>query len=431
MESVSSGTMRLSSSKCLQFESGSLRSLSRNGSSCKGRDWAALEPELFALVLQRVQQRGREEKGEGRRVVALAGVCRHWRQLILQQACETSLSQTGLLQFPSALTQPGPWLQPLQCLLKRKGSVITLFQSSPADHHELEFLVAARSRFGLGGCIYDITANPKTFSKRAPGYIGMLKSNVWGSDFALFQCKLANPPDQHTLMRMKSAIAVVRFSQHFVDRGIRQRRISCIIPQPSAITPLYSDDAIPAGLQNFKRQLLTSTFRSWIGWTCTVGRVKQAINSFRRSSNVLMIDHQMRNSSFESIEGHDPGAARTLATKDQTAADPPSLQLRSKIPAWDDRQQCWALDFKGRATLPSMHNFQLIHAETSCDQASSSLDLTDQAAAAASGQEINIVLQVAKTGKGLYNMDFCYPLSAVQALAICLSSFSTSVGFEP
>ncbi|KAJ7518763.1 hypothetical protein O6H91_20G007000 [Diphasiastrum complanatum] len=424
MERSSSRTLRLSSSRSLRSGSRSLRSsLSRNSSS-KGRDWAALAPELFALVLQRVQERGREEKGEGRRVVAVAGVCRYWRQLILQQACEISLSHAGLLQFPSALTQPGPRLQPLQCLLRQKGGVFTLFQNSPADDQGLEFLMAARCRWRLAGCIYDITANPKSFSKHAPGYMGRLKSNFWESDFTLFQCKQVNAPDRQKVVKMKSAVAVVRFSEHFIDRGIRQRRISCILPQPSAIATPYSNP-FPASRQIAKRPLLPSIFRScWLGWNCITLRHKQAI----RRSNGRMMGDQRRNSTFSGIEGDDPG--NRLVATDQATVDTPSLKLRSKIPAWDDEQHCWSLNFNGRATLSSMHNFQLINAESSSYQESSALDQIDQGAAAAESGKEYIVLQLGKIGKGLYTMDFCYPLSAFQALAVCLGSFATNVGLE-
>lgn len=95
--------------------------------------------------------------------------------------------------------------------------------------------------------------------------------------------------------------------------------------------------------------------------------------------------------------------------------------LTSKVPAWDERQQCWALDFKGRATRASIHNFQLISA-TNC--VISSDETADPAAE-------SVILQLGKVGKGVYILDFCAPLSPLQAFSICLSSFSTGAGLEP
>ena len=95
--------------------------------------------------------------------------------------------------------------------------------------------------------------------------------------------------------------------------------------------------------------------------------------------------------------------------------------LINKVPAWDDRHQCWALDFKGRATRASIHNFQLISATNSV--------LSREGAADPAAE--SVILQLGKVGKGVYILDFCAPLSPLQAFSICLSSFATGAGLEP
>jgi hypothetical protein len=47
--------------------------------------WESLAPELRALVLRRVLQMGSGETGKGRCIVAIAGVCRSWRQAMQLQ----------------------------------------------------------------------------------------------------------------------------------------------------------------------------------------------------------------------------------------------------------------------------------------------------------------------------------------------------------
>lgn len=116
-------------------------------------------------------------------------------------------------------------------------------------------------------------------------------------------------------------------------------------------------------------------------------------------------------------EQREPGAdgSRSICDPSRVAT------LTNKVPAWDERHQCWALDFKGRATRASIHNFQLISATNSV--------LSSEEAADPAGE--SVILQLGKVGKGVYILDFCAPLSPLQAFSICLSSFATGVGLEP
>lgn len=93
------------------------------------------------------------------------------------------------------------------------------------------------------------------------------------------------------------------------------------------------------------------------------------------------------------------------------------LVLKNKAPRWHEQLQCWCLNFKGRVTVASVKNFQLVAA----------VDPSHNIPAAV--QETTI-LQFGKIGKDIFTMDYCYPLSAFQAFAICLSSFDTKPACE-
>lgn len=70
--------------------------------------------------------------------------------------------------------------------------------------------------------------------------------------------------------------------------------------------------------------------------------------------------------------------------------------------------------------MASVKNFQL-------------LAVTEQAPASsqpAPYEYDKIILQFGKVGKDLFTMDYCYPLSAFQAFAICLSSFDNKLACE-
>jgi len=102
-----------------------------------------------------------------------------------------------------------------------------------------------------------------------------------------------------------------------------------------------------------------------------------------------------------------PGPAHTLGEP---------LILKNKAPRWHEQLQCWCLNFRGRVTVASVKNFQLVAA---VDPSHQPLPEQDP-----------IILQFGKIGKDIFTMDYRYPLSAFQAFAICLSSFDTKPACE-
>lgn len=68
----------------------------------------------------------------------------------------------------------------------------------------------------------------------------------------------------------------------------------------------------------------------------------------------------------------------------------------------------YVLNFNGRVTMASVKNFQLV-------------DPDDQE---------NVLLQFGRVGKDVFNMDYQWPLSPLQAFAICLSSFDYKIACE-
>jgi len=93
------------------------------------------------------------------------------------------------------------------------------------------------------------------------------------------------------------------------------------------------------------------------------------------------------------------------------------LVLKNKAPRWHEQLQCWCLNFRGRVTVASVKNFQLVAAVEPSQ-------LVTQA------DQDKVILQFGKIGKDIFTMDYRYPLSAFQAFAICLSSFDTKLACE-
>lgn len=99
------------------------------------------------------------------------------------------------------------------------------------------------------------------------------------------------------------------------------------------------------------------------------------------------------------------------------------LVLKNKAPRWHEQLQCWCLNFRGRVTVASVKNFQLIAAS----QPAAGAPTPSQPAPP---EHDKIILQFGKVGKDMFTMDYRYPLSAFQAFAICLSSFDTKLACE-
>ncbi|XP_044299615.1 tubby-related protein 1 isoform X5 [Varanus komodoensis] len=84
------------------------------------------------------------------------------------------------------------------------------------------------------------------------------------------------------------------------------------------------------------------------------------------------------------------------------------IELHNKAPVWNDETQSYVLNFHGRVTHASVKNFQIVH--------SNDLDY--------------IVLQFGRVADDAFTMDYNYPLCAVQAFAIALSSFDGKLACE-
>ncbi|XP_012255738.2 protein king tubby [Athalia rosae] len=84
------------------------------------------------------------------------------------------------------------------------------------------------------------------------------------------------------------------------------------------------------------------------------------------------------------------------------------IELHNKTPAWNDDTQSYVLNFHGRVTQASVKNFQVVH--------DSDVDY--------------VVMQFGRVAEDLFTMDYRFPLCALQAFAIALSSFDSKLACE-
>lgn len=84
------------------------------------------------------------------------------------------------------------------------------------------------------------------------------------------------------------------------------------------------------------------------------------------------------------------------------------LELQNKTPVWNDETQSYVLNFHGRVTQASVKNFQIVH-ESDTDY---------------------IIMQFGRVAEDIFTMDYRYPMCAVQAFGIALSSFDSKLACE-
>lgn len=84
------------------------------------------------------------------------------------------------------------------------------------------------------------------------------------------------------------------------------------------------------------------------------------------------------------------------------------IELHNKAPVWNDDTQSYVLNFHGRVTQASVKNFQIVH-ENDPDY---------------------IVMQFGRVADDVFTLDYNYPLCALQAFAIGLSSFDSKLACE-
>ncbi|KAK2404395.1 tubby F-box protein [Trifolium repens] len=378
--------------------------------------WASLPPELLRDVIKRLETN--ESTWPSRKhVVACAAVCKSWREMCKEIV--SSLEFCGKITFPISLKQPGYRDGPIQCFIKRDKSKLTyhLFLClSPALLVENgKFLLSAKRTRRTTCTEYVISMDADNISRSSSTYIGKLRSNFLGTKFIIYDtqppynnAQLAPPGRSRRFYSKKVSpkvpsgsynIAQVTYELNVLGtRGPRRMNCTMYSVPASSLEP----GGIVPGQPELIQRSLEDSFRSL---------------SFARS-----IDNSTEFSScrFSDIMG--------ASNEDEEGKERP-LVLKNKSPRWHEQLQCWCLNFRGRVTVASVKNFQLIAAT---QPAAVAPHATAGPAPSQPGQSDHdkIILQFGKVGKDMFTMDYRYPLSAFQAFAICLTSFDTKLACE-
>ncbi|KZV29082.1 phosphoric diester hydrolase [Dorcoceras hygrometricum] len=350
--------------------------------------WSNLPPELLREVLMRIE--ASESKWPLRKhVVACAGVCRTWREVIKELVKVPEIS--GRITFPISVKQPGPRESMFQCFIKRNRDTQAyhLFASlSQALSDDGKFLLAARKCRRATCTDYIISLHANDMQRGRSAYVGKLRSNFLGTKFIVYDAlsldsepKMSNGQTTRSKQTYPQATTgnypVAHISYELNVLGARgPRRMHCIM------------DVIPASAIR-----LGGVAPTQIYFPSTSVDSYPSFPFFSSKSNC------MDKTSFGSSSTRGDG----------------SLILRNKAPRWHQQLQCWCLNFHGRVTVASVKNFQLVASPENGQ---------------VGPQHDKVILQFGKVGKDVFTMDFRFPISAFQAFAICLSNFDTKIACE-
>ncbi|XP_054778838.1 tubby-like F-box protein 8 [Prosopis cineraria] len=376
--------------------------------------WASLPPELLRDVIKRLE--ASESTWPGRKnVVTCAAVCKSWREMCKEIVSSPEFS--GKITFPISLKQPGFRDGTIQCLIKRDKSNLTYQLSlclSPAllvDNGK--FLLSAKRTRRTTCTEYIISMDAHDMSRSSSRYIGKLRSNFLGTKFIIYDTQppynnsQLSPPGRSRRFYSKKVSPKVPSGSYNIAQityelnvlGTRgPRRMHC------TMYTIPTSSLQPGGIVPGQPELLPRSLE----------------DSFRSISFSKSIDNstEFNSSRFSDIMG--PG------NEEEEVKERP-LVLKNKAPRWHEQLQCWCLNFRGRVTVASVKNFQLIAATT---PPAAGAPTPAQPAQPLQSDHDKIILQFGKVGKDMFTMDYRYPLSAFQAFAICLTSFDTKLACE-
>ncbi|KAG5241216.1 hypothetical protein OIU76_024420 [Salix suchowensis] len=362
--------------------------------------WANLPQELLLDIVRRVEES--ETSWPARAVVVhCASVCRSWRE-ITKEIVKTP-EQCGRLTFPISLKQPGHRESPIQCFIKRDTATSTFllyYGLVPSEGENDKLLLAARKIRRATCTDFIVSLVSDDFSRASNTYVGKLRSNFLGTKFTMYDSE----PTFEVPMQTQHAN---RMSRRFHSRQVSPRLPACNY-SIGAVT--YELNVLRSRGPRRMHCIMHSIPMSSIEEGGTVPTLTSLSETF--GGHCPQLSTSKGKESVSDISSPSPAQSPVLA---QGSEEP--LVLKNKAPRWHEQLQCWCLNFRGRVTVASVKNFQLVAAVESFHNVSTA-------------DQERVILQFGKIGKDIFTMDYRYPLSAFQAFAICLSSFDTKPACE-
>lgn len=303
------------------------------------------------------------------------------------------------------LLQPGPMDGPVQCTIRRmrtdKGSKshpsYSLYlepQGGAGGRTEFTFLLSGRKRKKKGGANYMISLDEDDQARDSGNYFGKVRGNFLGTQFVCYD-KGANPKKADESLNVsqfgaRQELGVVNYQHNVLGmRGPRKMTV-----------------AIPSVDQAGRRAIFKPDTKG-------KGSLVEAMER-NDENNMILMTNKVRSQARAAARVEACACvARAPAPACAMRCDPDPTPLRARrslaqAPKWNEKENAWCLNFNGRVSKASVKNFQLV---SDADQE-------------------HIIVQFGKTGEDTFTMDYQWPCSALQAFAICLTSFDSKLACE-
>jgi len=251
--------------------------------------------------------------------------------------------------------------------------------TDPRDDGDIFLLAAVRRPRTFGNTILDITLDQraKDTNPRGVHLVGSVHSSLMGLTHTVYAPYVHASTSSNTVVHRE--IAAVRYIQNRVGRNVGPRKMKICIPRVER-----DDEKTRADTSDDEEEDEDDVFN----WNTTIYRP----STYRDTLPQRLKHHTL---SEDLVFGF------------------------NKQPYWLETIQAYSLDFRGRVTLPSNKNFQLIsHTNPVINETSNRL-------------EEKMLLQFGKVQEGrkeIYTMDVQWPLSPVQAFGIAITACERKFG---
>ncbi|CAL8073117.1 unnamed protein product [Calicophoron daubneyi] len=270
------------------------------------------------------------------------------------------------------ILQPGPQGNTIRCRITRdkrgvdRGLFPTYYLHMEQDDRKF-FLLAARRRKRSATSNYVISCDATNLSRNAECFAGKLRSNFLGTHFILYG---GGKRVSHSQSRANRSYASVRSN----ERG---------------------GDAPEDGILNSdaSRELAVILYDT-------------NVLGFKGPRRMTVLIPELTAGS-QRVEFGPNGVAETMLEAWKQKSTTGIMELHNKSPVWNEDTQSYVLNFYGRVTQASVKNFQIVH-DNDSDY---------------------VIMQFGRIADDVFTMDYAYPMCALQAFGIAISSFDGKLAY--
>jgi len=321
---------------------------------------------------------------------------------------------SSLENLSEFVLEPGPEDCLVRCRVTRnnkgidKGLFPTYFLHicSETSGHKKMFLLAGRKRKKCSTSTYLLSTDPTDLSRDASSAVATVRSNMMGTGFTI---TMDNKPCYSYRQR---SFSLERYtprdggrpwsSSDHSSSGSSNTCYSSHCMYPKTVQNCYAGPRIVPSTPCYQplEEELMGSFSGNLGAIIYKPNVLGMRGPRKMKVLIPRPSKDKRSPAF--------CVGKTLLQKYKERDTSDIIMLTSKDAEWDKELKSYVLNYHGRASQASVKNFQLCH----------------------HSNPDHIIMQLGKIDKDIFNLDFRYPLSALQAFGIALSSFDCKLACE-